>query len=424
MKDLRRKCAALIICAALVILAVQPAAAAGQAQKPVEPGASPTLVQALSAAAADSAAPQAEKTGIVGIWKVIEISSPDGTTTKEDIEKYEATGSAMYLDIREDGTLTASGFGEDTDGTWDEKTVTMSGQPASYAVEGSRLTLTIDDSTMVLERTTIEAIYEILGYKEGILDETIQYSKEETLLLDKEEITVKIVGYKADMTGFTADMRCENKTENKLIVSTGTTVVNKYNIDTNWAVSLEAKETKDTKLTFRPADLEKCGISAVDELILSLKVIDQDEWKQLYDGKQTDVYPTGKKPQDIKTAERTPAENEKILVDNKDCLYALQGAGTDLLLGYSVNYYYENRTDKKLTFMWSKCSINGNEITAYSADEALPGTRGYSKAFIQASSLEKKGIEKVEEIKFTLTVYDQAEKVPKKILEEEFTYKP
>lgn len=398
MKDLRKKNAALIISAVLVILAVQPG-----------------VVLAAS---------QAEGTGIVGIWKIVEMSSPEGTTTKEDLEKIEAAGTAMYLDIREGGTLTASGFGNDTEGTWDEKAITMSGQPIPYVVEDSSLTLTGDDMTMVFERTTIEVIYDILGYKEGVLDETVQYSKEEKVLLDEKEVSVKIVGYKADMTGFTVDFLCENKVENKLIVSAGTTVVNKYAINTTWAVSLNAKETKDAKLTFRPADLEKCGISAVDELILILKVTDQTEWKQLNDGVQVDVYPSGKKPEDIKAAERIPVENEEILVDNKDFLFILQGAGTDPILGYIVNYFYENKTDSKLTFMWSKCSINGQEITIYSAEEALPGTKGYYTAFVQTSKLEEKGIEKVEEIKFTLSSYDHSEKVSRKIFEEEFTYKP
>ncbi|MBQ2641948.1 MAG: hypothetical protein IJG15_08125, partial [Lachnospiraceae bacterium] len=97
------------------------------------------------------------------------------------------------------------------------------------------------------------------------------------------------------------------------------------------------------------------------------------------------------------------------------------------ILGYGVNCYFENKTDKMLTVTWNSTKVNGQDVIAYYAEEILPGCRGYSKALFLDASLEEKGISEnadVKEIAGTLKVYTSDEKTPATIVEQEFTYAP
>ncbi|MDO5133556.1 MAG: hypothetical protein Q4D81_11330 [Eubacteriales bacterium] len=360
--------------------------------------------------------------GPVGIWKLIEMTSNGETAKREDLEMYESMGMVAYMEVRGDNTFTLSFFGSDTEGTWDDVSFVSEGDPIPYTLDKEVLTLEKDDTAMKFERTTLEAIYAILGYRDDVLDKNVQYSKDPQTLLDTDDVTVKITGYKADLTGFTATIHCENKTEHKMLISSKNDFANKYKIQPIWAFTLEAKESKDTDYVIKPADLAKCGISAVDEILLDVTVIDEDTWDVLADSGDIAVYPTGKKPEEIKAPDRTPVENEKILADTDDFTFIMQGGGEDPVYGYVINCYFENKTDKPLTFMWSKTSVNQTDTSFYYADESLPGTRGYSKGFIMKNELEEKEIEEVKELGFTLQVYNSDSY--EKVFEEAFTYEP
>ena len=365
------------------------------------------------------------KTGSpVGVWKLTEMNSDGQITSKEDLEKLELVNMVFYMELLDGGKAFISGFGEDMEGTWDESSITFNDTPVPYTFDKDKGTISFEQnsSKMTFERSTIEAIHAILGYVEGVLDETVQYSKEEQVLLDSEEASVRITGYKADPTGFTALIHCENKTDHDLMISTGNSYLNKYKIEPIWAVTLDAKESEDSAMVFKTPDIAKCGISAIDEMILSVNVIDAEKWESLGDSENITVYPTGKKAEEIKVPDRTPAKDEKVLVDNDDFAFIIQGAGENLLLGYCADCYFENKTDKPLTFMWTKSQLNGTDISSYYAEESLPGTRGYSQAAFMKSSLEEKQIGEVKEIKFTLQVYDTD--TYNKIFEEELTCTP
>ena len=104
------------------------------------------------------------------------------------------------------------------------------------------------------------------------------------------------------------------------------------------------------------------------------------------------------------------------------------GHGTDKeILGYGVNCYFENKTDKMLTVTWYSTKVNGQEVTAYYGEEFLPGSRGYSKALFLETSLAEKGITDnadIKEIGGTIKVHSTDEKTPETLVEQEFTYAP
>jgi len=384
--------------------------------------------KAIEAAAPGKTETQTVSNPAVGLWKLSGMTGSEGTISQEELKAYEEAGVVIYMEMNEDGTVVIHGLTEDQAvGTWDDKTVTVNGSPASYTLEGDKLTLQIAEDSMEFERTTQDTVFALLGYKAGVLDETVEYSKEEQTILDTDDVLIKITGYQADMKGFTVKLHCENKGDKKLVVNTDNSVLNKNEIDPTWAVILDAKETKDTEMTFSPLDLEKCGITAVDEIILRMQVADSEAWTMVTEDAMATVYPTGKKAEDIKAADRKPVDKEVVVVDNDDCTFILQGATDKEILGYGVNCYFENKTDKMLTVTWYSTKVNGQEVTAYYGEEFLPGSRGYSKALFLETSLAEKGITDnadIKEIGGTIKVHSTDEKPPETLVEQEFTYAP
>lgn len=419
-----------VLSLALVLQLCLAGAVAAGAAEPRTAGLKETgkAAKAVEAAAAEGAETQTASNPAVGLWKLSGMTGSEGAISPEELKAYEAAGVVIYMEMNEDGTVVIHGLTEDQAvGTWDDKAVTVNGSPASYTLDGDKLTLKIAEDSMEFERTTQDAVYALLGYKAGVLDEKVEYLKEEQTILDTDDVLIKITGYQADMKGFVVKLHCENKGDKKLVVNADNSVLNKNEIDPTWAVILDAKETKDTEMTFSPLDLEKCGITAVDEIILRMQVADSEAWTMVTEDAMATVYPTGKKAEDIKAADRKPVDKEVVVVDNDDCTFILQGASDKEILGYGVNCYFENKTDKMLTVTWNSTKVNGQDVIAYYAEEVLPGSRGYSKALFLQGSLEEKGITDnadVKEIAGTLKVYTSDEKTPETLVEQEFTYAP
>ena len=419
-----------VLSLALVLQLCLAGAVAAGAAEPWTAGLKETgkAAKAVEAAAAEGTETQTASNPAVGLWKLSGMTGSEGAISQEELKAYEEAGVVIYMEMNEDGTVVIHGLTEDQAvGTWDDKAVTVNGSPASYTLDGDRLTLQIAEDSMEFERTTQDAVFALLGYKAGVLDEKVEYSKEEQTILDTDDVLIKITGYQANMKGFTVKLHCENKGDKKLVVNADNSVLNKNEIDPTWAVILDAKETKDTEMTFSPLDLEKCGITAVDEIILRMQVADSDAWTMLTEDAMATVYPTGKKAEDIKAADRKPMDKEVVVVDNDDCTFILQGATDKEILGYGVNCYFENKTDKMLTVTWYSTKVNGQEVTAYYGEEFLPGSRGYSKALFLETSLAEKGITDnadIKEIAGTIKVHSTDEKTPETIVEQEFTYAP
>ena len=366
----------------------------------------------------------AKTEGPVGIWKLAELTG-ENPVSKEDVQQYESLGQVIvYLEIREDGSFMMSLFQEEIDGTWDADNLTVEGESIPYTISGDTLSLqNPNGDEMLFDRSSKEELDSIQGYKEGVLDETVSYTEEEQTILNIDEASLIITGYKADKKGFTVSLKCENKTDHRIMLSAVTCVLNKYAISQPWAISLEGNESKDSEMTFSIFALEKCGISAIDEMILEIKAIDAEDWTTFEEGTVTAVYPTGKKPEEIKAAERAPAENEKVVVDNEYCSFIIEGAAANHALGYAVNCYCENKTEDTLTFMWSEEYLNDQDVTGLFAQKLLPGTRGFADALFMQNGLEQSGIktDEIKSVRARLKVYDSELNV---VADVEFTYQP
>lgn len=384
--------------------------------------ASPFICAAAAGTDTGESAPAADAEGLAGFWKIAEIKGEKSSVTRDQVEAMEKMGRVLYLEFSEDGTALALG----SSGTWDKDAVTIDGEPFSYTIEGNVLTLiNARGEEMICEQTTEEELDAIQGFKEGVLDESVTYSDQEEKILDTDNASVSITGYKADKSGFTVRIHCANKTDSKVYVSVDKGVLNRYDINILAAYLLEAKEEKDLDCSFKIDQLEKCGISSIDEMILTLKVMNGESYETLEEETVT-VYPTGKKAEDIKAPKWTSVDGELIVLDDENCALVIQGFDPDNISGFGVNFFYANRTDTIQTMMWSGEKLNDQDASGLCAVKVLPGTCVYGSGIFTDSSLEKAGIkeEDIKKMSAFVNVYSGDSASAKKIVDKEFTFVP
>lgn len=123
-------------------------------------------------------------------------------------------------------------------------------------------------------------------------------------------------------------------------------------------------------------------------------------------------------------ATTSPVFGEIVLVDNDDCTFKITGVDESSIWGYTLKVFLENKTDKELMFTLDNTSVNGFMCDPYWAESVAPGMKSNTTVSWFETDFEENGIETVEEIIFTLRVYDNNDWAAADILKEEFTVNP
>ena len=122
--------------------------------------------------------------------------------------------------------------------------------------------------------------------------------------------------------------------------------------------------------------------------------------------------------------ETTQPTVEITLVDNGNCAVILKGYDENALLGYGMNVYLENKTDKDLMFSVDDVSVNGFMCDPFWASTVSAGKKANEKVTFSEAAFAENGIEVVDEITFTLHVYDSNDLTADSLLKKTFTVNP
>ena len=118
------------------------------------------------------------------------------------------------------------------------------------------------------------------------------------------------------------------------------------------------------------------------------------------------------------------AFEELVLVDNDNCTVKVVGIEEDGLFGYGVKLFLENKTQQNLMFSTTDVSVNGFMVDPLWAATVSAGKKANETVTFLSSDFETNGIKTVEEITFTLNVYDNDNILSGNLLEEIFTINP
>lgn len=116
--------------------------------------------------------------------------------------------------------------------------------------------------------------------------------------------------------------------------------------------------------------------------------------------------------------------DESVLVDDENCTFSVQLASTNEHLGMTLDALCVNKTDKTLYFTWNTVSVCGYMYDPFWAEEVAPGASLNSTVYIDTYQLEQYGITSVDEITFTLYVFDAGDFMAEPFVNETFTIYP
>ncbi|MBQ9562193.1 MAG: hypothetical protein IJU99_01960 [Lachnospiraceae bacterium] len=248
------------------------------------------------------------------------------------------------------------------------------------------------------------------------------YHLDETTLIDNDICLVKITDCKEDaIWGFVIDVYCENKTaDKKLMFSAGDSCVNGYKKEAYWAEDVPAGKKANSQIAF--PDLEDIG-SVAEMVEFTITVRDSDDWAaDPFAEESFKLFPTGLDEASVKVPERKKTADEQVIVDNDNVTLVLYGLKDDSY-GKVIGCFVENKTDKKLMFSMTDGSVNGYVCEPYWAVEIPGARRTYSNIVYMKDELEKNQITEIEEIEFTLRVYDPEDWSAGAVMEETYQVK-
>ena len=115
---------------------------------------------------------------------------------------------------------------------------------------------------------------------------------------------------------------------------------------------------------------------------------------------------------------------EIVLADDENCTVKITAMGEDSFWGYSLKVFLENKTDLELMYTVDNVSVNGFMCDPFWATTVAAGKKANDEISFMDSDFEKNGITDVEEITFTLRVYDSNDWLADNFVEETFTINP
>jgi len=115
---------------------------------------------------------------------------------------------------------------------------------------------------------------------------------------------------------------------------------------------------------------------------------------------------------------------EQVLVEDDNITVKFTGTQEDSLWGYTVKVYLENNTEKDLMFSVDDVSVNGFMCDPFWASTVAAGKKTNEKITFSEAAFAENGIEAVEEISFTLHVYDSNDLSADSLLKKTFTVNP
>lgn len=120
---------------------------------------------------------------------------------------------------------------------------------------------------------------------------------------------------------------------------------------------------------------------------------------------------------------RVPLENV-VLVDTDDVTFTVVKAEHNAHLGMQLHVQCVNKTDRTLMFSWDMVSVCGYMYDPMWATEVAAGKSALSTVDLDTYTLGKMGIDSVDEVTFTLRIYDSENWMDEPFVEDVFTVYP
>ena len=114
----------------------------------------------------------------------------------------------------------------------------------------------------------------------------------------------------------------------------------------------------------------------------------------------------------------------QVLVDNEQVTVKITGIDEKNFWGYTLKVFLENKTETELMYTVDSVSVNGFMCDPFWAVTVAGGKKANEEISFGEGDFEKNGIETVEEITFTLRIYDSEDWQAEDLVKQTFTVNP
>ena len=240
---------------------------------------------------------------------------------------------------------------------------------------------------------------------------------------DQCAVTIKSID-PDDMWGYTLKALLENRSPDKTyLFSVEMAFINGVECDPFFGSEVAPGKKSNESISFDLDTLEENGVDEPTDIELIFRVQDSDDWMADPVAYETvHVYPQGEDK--AQTFQRPAQDTDTVLADNDDISVVITGYEPDSLWGYAVKLFLVNKTDRSLLFTEENASVNGFMLDPYYGHVLMPGKCCFDEMTWSDSDLEENDIDTVEDIEFTLRVYDPDDWMADDIFNETVTLTP
>ena len=247
---------------------------------------------------------------------------------------------------------------------------------------------------------------------------------EEVMVADNEECTVKITGLDKDsIWGYSLNVYMENKSQEKTYMfAVDSAAVDGVQCDPLFASEVAPGKKSNEKISFSSSALEKNDIKDFTDIEINFRVYDSNNWEaDAVAEENVHIYPHGENA--VKLFQREAQETDKVIADNEYVKVTVIGYEEDDTWGYGAELFIENKSDANVMVAAEDVAVNGYMADPLFAQSVLPGKCAFGTMSWSDESFSENNIETVEEIDFTLRVYDN-DKWDKEYVKEKITLNP
>lgn len=225
----------------------------------------------------------------------------------------------------------------------------------------------------------------------------------EQVILEQNNIKVTLKSINSDsLFGPSLKVLIENNSDVSVTLQTRNSSVNGVMTDFMFSCSVEPGKKANDEITLSSSDLKRAGISTIKDIEFNFHVFDSSSWKAIFDS-DTIVIKTNVSESFVQKYSDTGTllyeENglRVILqkIDDKDSFW-----GTDICV------YVENLTQSDVTIQLRNTSVNGFMIDPIFSCDVIAGKRAYDSITFLQSNLTDNGITKIENMEFSLHIFD------------------
>ncbi len=252
----------------------------------------------------------------------------------------------------------------------------------------------------------------------GTKKEEIAFSG--TTLVDNENCTIKVTSIDPDsMWGYTLNFYLENKTDQNLMFSIDSSSINGLMNDPFFASEVAAGKKANKEVSWDISALEDAGMNVTDITFDFLVYDSNDFMADNLVEEEFSIFPYGESAVQQFSYEEGP--NDLVIFDNEYASMIATDFDENGLFGYTMTVYLENKTDKDVMFGLDNCSVNGFMADPFWSKEVNSGKKAVSDITWSESSFEENGIVNVDEIEFSISVYDSNDFMADNLVEGTYT---